>query len=526
MSALLKNKKFAYLGALICTLLWGTAYPAIKLSYSLMSIPENDIASKLVFAGIRFAAGGIMVYIIGCAINKKPLKISRTDALPIILLGVIQIALQYLFSYIGVGYTTASSTSIITACLSFFVVLLAPIFFKSDKLTVMKIAGCVIGFAGVIIINLSGISEFSFSFSGEGFVFISTFCGAAGNLITKAVMKNRNPIKITAFQLGLGGLILLLTGILLGGKIDLSLPINILAVLYLGVVSAVSFALWTAILMYQPVSKISVFNLLIPVFGTIFSGIFLGENVFNLQNLASLLLVCFGIVLVNLELKGKSSNFMKIKGIIFDMDGVLLDSEKLYVRFWCEAANQCGYKMEKRHALSIRSMARPFAIEKLKGYFGQDFDYFKVHDKRIELMDKYIDENGIETKSGALETLKYLKENGYKVALATATGIERTEKYLKQAGLYEYFDKIVCASMVKKGKPEPDIYIKAAELLGLSPNECMAVEDSPNGVKSASSAGCVTVMIPDLDLPDEETRKMTFAVAESLFEIPKVLKRI
>ena len=116
-----------------------------------------------------------------------------------------------------------------------------------------------------------------------------------------------------------------------------------------------------------------------------------------------------------------------IKGIISDMDGVILDTEKLYVRFWCEAANFYGYPMETHHALSIRSMARPFAIAKLKGFFGEYFDYCKVHDKRIELMDKFISENGIESKPGAAEFLGFLKQNGYRVALATATAPERTK---------------------------------------------------------------------------------------------------
>lgn len=214
---------------------------------------------------------------------------------------------------------------------------------------------------------------------------------------------------------------------------------------------------------------------------------------------------------------------MNIKGIIFDMDGVLLDTEKLYVRFWCEGANFYGYKMNETHALSIRSMARPFAIEKLKGYFGEEFDYYKVHKKRIELMDKYIEKNGIETKPYAKETLQFLKEKGYKIALATATGIEKTQTYLKQKDLYKYFNEIVCASMVLKGKPEPDIYLKASELLDLNPDECIAVEDSPNGIKSASRAGCITVMIPDLDLPDEVTKKNTYKVLNNLSELKEML---
>ena len=216
---------------------------------------------------------------------------------------------------------------------------------------------------------------------------------------------------------------------------------------------------------------------------------------------------------------------MEIKGVIFDMDGVVLDTEKLYVRFWCEAANFYGYPMKKHHALSIRSMARVFAIKKLKGYFGENFDYYAVHDKRIELMDKYISEKGIDTKPYAEYLLKYLKDNGYKTAIATATALERTEKYLKQVGLYKYFDKIICASMVKKGKPEPDIYLKAAESLELMPCECIALEDSKNGIISASGAGCKTVMVPDLDGPDEEILSMTYSVADNLKEVINLLNK-
>lgn len=218
-------------------------------------------------------------------------------------------------------------------------------------------------------------------------------------------------------------------------------------------------------------------------------------------------------------------NDMKIKGVISDMDGVILDTEKLYVRFWCEAANFYGYPMQKHHALSIRSMARVFAIEKLKGYFGEDFDYYAVHSKRIELMDKYIEENGIEAKSGAEQLLLYLKENGYKVALATATAFERTKTYLERLDLYKYFDEIVCASMVSKGKPEPDIYIYAAQKLGLSPQDCIALEDSQNGIRSASSAGCKTVMVPDLDGPCKETEHLLYDVANGLSDVVRIIER-
>lgn len=216
----------------------------------------------------------------------------------------------------------------------------------------------------------------------------------------------------------------------------------------------------------------------------------------------------------------------KIKGVISDMDGVILDSEKLYVRFWCEAARFYGYPMETEHALSIRSMARPLAAEKLKGYFGEEFDYKAVHAKRVELMDKYIEENGIEAKSGAKEMLEYLKVNGYKIALATATPYERASKHLKKLSLFEYFDEIVCAAMVENGKPAPDIYIEAAKRLRLATSECLALEDSLNGMKSANSAGCVTVMVPDLDEPDENSYPLIYCAADGLADIKRILEEI
>ena len=213
-----------------------------------------------------------------------------------------------------------------------------------------------------------------------------------------------------------------------------------------------------------------------------------------------------------------------VKGFIFDMDGLMLDTEKLYIRFWCEAARFYGYPMEEWHALSIRSMAAKYAIERLKGYFGEDFDYHKVRQKRMELMNVYIEEFGMDLKPGIVEILSYLREKNYKIGVATATDMERTTRYLKKLNLYEYFDEIVVAAMVENGKPAPDIYKLAAERLGLMPEECMALEDSPNGIHAAYHAGCKPVMVPDLDQPDETTKKMLFACKENLLQVLDMVK--
>lgn len=213
-----------------------------------------------------------------------------------------------------------------------------------------------------------------------------------------------------------------------------------------------------------------------------------------------------------------------IQAILSDMDGVMLDSEKLYVRFWCEAARFYGYPMETRHALGIRSLGRPFAVAKLQGWFGADFDYDLVRDKRVELMDAYVAAHGMEAKPGAEQLLQWLKTNGYRTALATATPVERVARYLEQTELLPYFDVICSARQVPHGKPAPDIYLYAAAQLGVPPENCMALEDSPNGVRSAVAAGCQTVLVPDLDNPSADLQGLPFTVADGLKDVIRLLR--
>ncbi|MGN0580930.1 MAG: HAD family hydrolase [Ruminococcus sp.] len=205
-----------------------------------------------------------------------------------------------------------------------------------------------------------------------------------------------------------------------------------------------------------------------------------------------------------------------LKGVIFDMDGLMLDTEKLLVRFWRQAAAEFGYSMSFENVLSIRSLSRKYSVPFLKGLFGEQFEFEQIRSRRIALMNDYIDKNGFDIKKGLFRLLDYLRDNSYRIAVATATDRERTLMYLGKINAAHYFDKIICGDMVKNGKPEPDIYITAASELGLAPCECAALEDSPNGIKSAYSAGCKAVMIPDLSAPDEEIRPMLSAVYDDL----------
>ncbi len=155
---------------------------------------------------------------------------------------------------------------------------------------------------------------------------------------------------------------------------------------------------------------------------------------------------------------------MKIKGVIFDMDGLMLDTEKLLTRFWTEAAEKFGYQMKKEHVLGIRSLAAVFAEPKLKGIFGDGFDYKSIRAERIRLMNDYIEKFGVEKKKGLDELLNYLKGK-YKISVATATDYERTEIYLKKAGVWGIFDKVICGPMVDNGKPARISILRRAESL-------------------------------------------------------------
>ena len=213
-----------------------------------------------------------------------------------------------------------------------------------------------------------------------------------------------------------------------------------------------------------------------------------------------------------------------IRGILFDMDGLVLDTEKLYTRFWMESARDLGYPMTFQQALGLRSLNRTAGQEKLTEYFGPGISYTEVRNHRIELMDVHIEKYGIDVKPGIFELMDHLQAKGIASAITSSSPMENIRRHLSAHNLLHRFDKLCSGYDVPNGKPEPDIYLYGAASLNLRPEECLALEDSPTGILSACRAGCLPVMIPDQDQPDSDTISLLYARADSLSDVISLLK--
>lgn len=292
------NRKNIVLLATLCCILWGSAYPSIKIGYSLFNI--DDIGSKLVFAGYRFALAGILVLLFEAITTKNIFDFSKRQFGQITILGLTQTALQYIFFYIGLSYTTGVRGSIINGTGTFVSIILAHFIYKNDKLNFNKIIGCIIGFLGVVIVNFNGqsLEGSSFSFKGDGFVMIAAIIFAASAIYGKKITQIQKPSIVTGFQLFIGGVILTILGWILGGSLKGFTITSVVLLIYMALLSSVAFVIWTELLKYNKVGIISVFNFLVPIFGTLLSAIFLGENIFDIKILIALIFVCYGIFLV------------------------------------------------------------------------------------------------------------------------------------------------------------------------------------------------------------------------------------
>lgn len=215
-----------------------------------------------------------------------------------------------------------------------------------------------------------------------------------------------------------------------------------------------------------------------------------------------------------------------IEGVLFDMDGLVLDTEKLYSRFWMEACHFYGLPMTVEQSLRMRAANSQVGQANLHEFFGSEADYRRIREKRIELMDRFIEENGVELRPGIHGLLDYLDRRGIPAAIASSSPMERIQKHLSSVGLTHRFARLCSGYEVPTGKPAPDIYLHAAAALGRRAENCLALEDAPLGILSAHRAGCLSVMVPDQDQPDAQTLALLYAKADSLADIIDLMERL
>jgi drug/metabolite transporter (DMT)-like permease len=284
--------------ALMCCALWGSAFPCVKIGYELFQIEGSG--SQILFAGYRFFLAGVFTFILACVLEKGVITMKRSSVPYVFGQGLLQTTIQYVCFYIGLAHTTGAKGSVINASNAFFSIIAAHFLMKSEKLTWKKVAGCLVGFAGIIIINLEpGAWSSGFSLIGEGMVLVCAFSYGISSVTLKMISDREKPVTITAYQLLFGGAVLILIGAVSGGNVQGFTAKSTLLLLYMSLLSTVAFSIWAELLKYNSVGKVAIFGFSIPVFGVALSAVFLGEQVVSVKNLIALVCVSVGIIIIN-----------------------------------------------------------------------------------------------------------------------------------------------------------------------------------------------------------------------------------
>ncbi|SFU98816.1 DMT family transporter [Butyrivibrio sp. INlla21] len=299
----LQNKLIVCLLAVLCCLLWGSAFPSIKTGYKMFEIGAQDSVSQILFAGIRFSLAGVLAIIFGSLLQKKVLFPKKTSWKMIGVLSVFQTILQYIFFYIGLAHSSGVKSSIINGMSTFFAILLACLVRKQERLSLVKIIGCVLGTAGVIIVSLSGGSiGAGFALTGEGFILIASVSYAISSVMIKEFSAKENPVTLSGYQFVIGGLAMVMIGLMAGGRIHLTNPMGIILIIYMALISSVAYSLWGILLKYNPVSSVTIYGFSNPIFGALLSAFFLAEwDKLSIWYVLALALVSLGIYVVNRE---------------------------------------------------------------------------------------------------------------------------------------------------------------------------------------------------------------------------------
>jgi drug/metabolite transporter (DMT)-like permease len=285
--------------ALLSCFLWGSAFPSIKVGYKLFSIRGSDTYQVILFAGSRFLVSAIMIFIF-CILTGRSLKVRKRDISKVAFLGFVQTSVQYVFFYIGLSNTTGTKGAILASTSTFFSVILAHFFYEEDKLSSRRVVGVVLGFIGVAIVSMkSGGIQGGFTLTGDGFVIVSSLVSALAGIYTKKIAKDISIFLISGYQLFIGSIFLILTGFMGGARgLDFTLKGSIL-LLYLGFISAAAFSIWTVLLKYNGIGRVTIYKFSIPLFGVFLSYIFLDERIIGTKVIMAVILVIAGIIIIN-----------------------------------------------------------------------------------------------------------------------------------------------------------------------------------------------------------------------------------
>lgn len=287
--------------AIFCCLLWGSAFPCVKIGYKLFEIDSSSVPSLMLFAGTRFTLAGAFVIIFGSVTQRKFLLPKPKNMWRVGLVSLFQTVLQYTFFYIGLANTAGVKASVLNGLGVFFTIIAACFIFRTEKFNLIKLSGCILGFAGVILINLGGDFSFEFSVLGEGFVILSGLSAAISSGLVKIFAKHEDTTALCGYQFFIGGIILIIIGLSSGGSIPHIDVGAAFMLIYLAFLSACAFTLQGFLLKYNPVSKVAVFKSTNPLFGAVFSAVILGESeqLFSVFTLIAIVLVCLGIFVIN-----------------------------------------------------------------------------------------------------------------------------------------------------------------------------------------------------------------------------------
>lgn len=304
----IKNKVGVFLTALFCTVCWGLCYPLIKLNQNYFSVKSTDIFSQFFLAGVRMTFSGILIFII-CFITKSFCLPEKKQWTGVIFITLFQTIIHYALTYLGQGMTDGSKTPILKEISAFFIILIMNFVSKDDKLTLNKIIGCLLGFSGVVIINLSGGFNFNIQ-PGDIIIIGAALSNAIGQVFLKFSSSSaRSPFTIVAFSHFTGGLIMLLIGIIGGGKLIATGTASYFLLIAIVFTTAIPYMLWSQLYKYNKASIMSVYCLMTPMFGMLFTSLFYGNsNVFSLYSVGALVLISLGILCVNLHFGKKSDS--------------------------------------------------------------------------------------------------------------------------------------------------------------------------------------------------------------------------